>query len=124
MIWLVATPPAVAGGSGEWTGQQIATLIAAILAALAAIVGAIITNVNQSRTAEQTRQLVMRDQWWGRFRWAVEAAVSDDARMSELGLSVLLALIGVLWATAEDNEMALAVADLIAPEPATEGSAE
>jgi hypothetical protein len=40
-------------------------------------------------------------------------AVSTQPTESELGLSVLLSLVDVPWARREDNEMALAVADLV-----------
>ena len=90
--------------------QSLATLIAASIAAFAAIVGAVVAVIN----AAKARQWVGRDQWWQRFSWAIEKSISHDKHESELGLSVLIAIIDVPWAKKEDNEMAVAVADLIA----------
>ena len=99
-----ADPAVLASSIQSW-----ATLIAAAIAAVAAITGAVIAGVNASKS----RQWVGRDQWWTRFSWAIEKSISTHPRESELGLSVLIALIDVPWAKVEDNEMALAVADLI-----------
>ncbi|GAB3042509.1 hypothetical protein GCM10027052_25710 [Parafrigoribacterium mesophilum] len=104
VIEAAADPTLLAGST-----QSLATLIAAAIAAVAAITAAIISGVNASKS----RQWVGRDQWWTRFSWAIEKAISLNPRESELGLSVLIALIDVPWAKDEDNEMALAVADLI-----------
>jgi hypothetical protein len=90
--------------------QGWATLAAALVAAAAAITGAVIGAVNASKS----RQWVGRDQWWTRFSWALDKAISSNPQESELGLSVLIELIDVPWAKDEDNQMALAVADLIA----------
>lgn len=85
------------------------TLGAAVVGAIAAITAAVISGVSASKA----RQWVGRDQWWTRFSWALEKAVSSDTHESELGLSVLISLIDVPWAKEEDNEMALAVANVI-----------
>lgn len=85
------------------------TLGAAGIAALTATCAAVLSAVSSWRS----RQWTGREQWWTRFSWAIEKAVSREQAESELGLSVLLALIDVRWARREDNEMALAVADLV-----------
>ncbi|WP_213816414.1 hypothetical protein [Glaciihabitans sp. dw_435] len=85
------------------------TLAAAVVAALAAIVGVIVTGAS----AAKTQSWVGRDQWWQRFSWATEKAISNDDADSELGLSVLLSLINVPWAKREDNEMAITVARVV-----------
>ena len=82
------------------SAQAWVTLFAAIIAAGAAIVAAIIGGVNASKS----RQWVGRDQWWRRFSWAIDKSISVNPRESELGLSVLIALIDVPWAKNEDNE--------------------
>lgn len=104
MIAAAAGPAAVANSIQSW-----ATLFAAAIAAAAAITAAIIGGINASKA----RQWVGRDQWWTRFSWAIEKSISANPQESELGLSVLIALIDVPWARNEDNEMALAVADVI-----------
>lgn len=102
---IAAVDPAITSASIQgWF-----TLGAAIIAAVAAIVGAIIAGVS----AGKTLQWVGRDQWWTRFSWSLEKAVSSDPQESELALSVLTALIDVPWAKDEDNEMAVAVANVI-----------
>ncbi len=85
------------------------TLGAALIAAAAAITAAIISGIG----AAKARNWVGREQWWQRFSWAIEKSISSDHEESELGLSVLIALIDVPWAKDEDNEMAIAVADVI-----------
>lgn len=97
-------PTAVAGSI-----QATATLWAAIIAAVAAVVGATIAGFN----AHKARQWVGRDQWWTRFSWAIEKSISKNPSESELGLSVAAALIDVPWAKEEDNEMAIAVVNVI-----------
>lgn len=97
------------GGEGADALQSWVTLGAAIVAAVAAIVGAVIA----ARSATKARDWVGRDQWWQRFSWALEKAISPDHEESELGLQILIALIDVPWAKEEDNEMAVAVADVI-----------
>jgi hypothetical protein len=102
----VVIDSASAGGAQGWF-----TLIAAVIAALAAVVGAVVAGVS----AAKSRTWVGRDQWWQRFSWAIEKSISKDPSESELGLSVLIALIDVPWAKPGDNEMAVAVADVITP---------
>lgn len=89
--------------------QEVVTLVAAVVAAGAAITGAFVA----ARSAAKTRDWVGRDQWWQRFSWALEKAISPDHEESELGLQIMIALIDVPWAKEEDNEMAIAVADVI-----------
>lgn len=62
---------------------------------------------SQREVAEQ------RAQWWTRFTWAADRAV--QAETAELGISVLSELIDQEWVTVEDNQIAIAVADVIQP---------
>jgi hypothetical protein len=62
---------------------------------------------SQREVAEQ------RAQWWTRFTWAADRAV--QAETAELGISVLTELIDQEWVTVEDNQIAIAVADVIQP---------
>lgn len=84
--------------------QASATLLAAAIGACAAVAAALLAAVN----ARRSRQWVGRDQWWTRFSWAIEKSISRDPVESELGLSVIDALIDVPWAQNEDNELAVA----------------
>lgn len=95
--------------------QGTATFWAAIIAAIAAIVGAVLAGVNASKA----RQWVGRDQWWTRFSWAIEKSISKNPAESELGISVVNALIDVPWAKDEDNEMAIAVVNVIVSQEST-----
>ncbi|PPF54616.1 hypothetical protein C5C13_13380 [Clavibacter michiganensis] len=101
--------------------QSAATLWAAVIAGIAGLAAATLSAIN----AHRARHWTQRDQWWQRFTWACEKSVSQEPGQSEMGLSVLEALIAVPWATDEDNEMAIAVANTIVaqvlePLPATE----
>jgi hypothetical protein len=98
--------------------EAVATIVAAGIAAVAAVFGAVVTLTNAARIRTFTR----RQQWWDRFSWALDKTVSADPREYELGLSVLVALIDVPWATTDDNEMAIAVANVVtAPQEADHG---
>ena len=68
---------------------------------------------NSRSDRHQKAQADARSQWWDRFAWACEKAVSRDPGESEMGLSVLDALIDAPWVRAEDNEMAFAVVNVI-----------
>lgn len=68
---------------------------------------------SERKADERFREFTGREQWWTRFSWAMEKAMSAQPREYEMGLGVLIALIGVSWASEEDNEMALAIADMI-----------
>lgn len=59
-----------------------------------------------------------RSQWWSRFTWAADRAVNKET--SELGVSVLLELIDQEWATTDDQNIAIAVADVITGEKSPE----
>lgn len=90
-----------------WTSEAIATVIAAGIAAVAATVAAVISALNASRLRTFTR----REQWWTRFSWALERTTSDRIAERSVGISVLIALIEVPWATPEDNELAYLIAN-------------
>ncbi len=62
---------------------------------------------------EQRESVEQGVQWWTRFTWAADRAV--QAETAELGISVLSELIDQDWVTVEDNEIAIAVADVIQP---------
>ena len=84
-----------------------ATLVAAVIAALAAIAGTVVSGATAARTRAEAR----RQQWWGRFTWAFEKALSSDNDVAELGTTVMTRLLLMDWATAADNEMAYAIAE-------------
>ncbi|WP_143785491.1 hypothetical protein [Okibacterium fritillariae] len=77
--------------------------------AAAAVVAAVLGGFN----AHRSRVWIGREQWWARFTWACEKAVSTTAQESEVGLSTLRALITVPWALTEDDELVIAVSTLI-----------
>lgn len=102
--------------------------LAAVCAAIIALSAALYTSrrsaavatadrVQRDRLArgdrEQRELAEQRAQWWTRFTWAADRAV--QAETAELGISVLSQLIDQDWVTVEDNEIAIAVADVIQP---------
>lgn len=99
---------------GQWWGRF---LLSPGFGGSAAVVGATIAAgiaLHNSRSDRQQRQDAdALNQWWGRFTWACEKAVSTERGEAEMGLSVLTALIGAKWARDEDNEMAIGVANVI-----------
>lgn len=76
-----------------------------MFALAAAVLGAV--------NAYQARKWVRREQWWTRFSWASEKSVSQVPGESELGLSVLYALLAAPWTKEEDNEVAIEVINVI-----------
>ncbi|OUE29761.1 hypothetical protein BFL35_13965 [Clavibacter michiganensis] len=89
--------------------QSAATLWAAVIAGGAALLSAVLSAVAAHRSGRWTQ----REQWWQRFTWACEKCISREPGASEVGASVLDALIGVPWASAADHEMALAMSNVI-----------
>lgn len=87
-----------------------ATLLAASIAAAAAITGTIAAWLVAARTRAETR----RQQWWGRFTWAIEKTLSPDIHTARLGAVVLGRLFLSDWATPADNEMGYTVAAFLA----------
>ncbi|MDT0235376.1 hypothetical protein [Curtobacterium sp. BRB10] len=102
--------------------------LAAVCAAIIALAAALYTSRRSAAVAakdraqrdrlagedRQQRELAdQRAQWWTRFTWAADRAVQTET--SELGISVLSQLIDQDWVTVEDNEIAIAVADVIQP---------
>lgn len=96
-------------GAAATSLQASATLWAAVIAGVFALTAAVLGAVN----AYQARKWVRREQWWTRFSWASEKSVSQVPGESELGLSVLYALLDAPWTTEEDNEMAIEVINVI-----------
>ena len=96
--------------SAPVTGVAWTTVIAA---ALAAIIGA--ANLIASLvTGSRQRAIDRRAQWWVRFTWAAEMSVNGDtAAETDLGLTVLDALIDEPEAEIADSELALAIAHVI-----------
>lgn len=98
--------------------------VAAFLAAVVAFAGVFYNARRVADNAErdrQQRQLAdAREQFWTRFTWAAERAVDPDK--AELGILVLSELIEQPWVTIEDNEVAVAIADVVSPADASPGN--
>lgn len=117
-------PPFVV--DGNWWGSFFASAgfggVAAVGAATIAFRAAKDSSRRASETALKDRgqrdAADQRSQWWNRFTWATDRAINEDT--SELGVSVLLKLVDQKWATTEDQEIAKAVADVIAPDDGSE----
>lgn len=123
--WLLATIGAVAGvivgliipppyPDGQWWGTFLTSAgFGGSLAVIGASIAAAIAFYNSRSDRRQKQDADALAQWWGRFTWACEKAVSTKRGESEMGLSVLTALIDAAWARDEDNEMAIGVANVI-----------
>jgi len=123
--WLFATIGAVAGvivgliipppyPDGQWWGTFLTSAgFGGSLAVVGASIAAAIAFHNSRSDRRQKQDADALAQWWGRFTWACEKAVSTKRGESEMGLSVLTALIDAPWARDEDNEMAIGVANVI-----------
>jgi len=123
--WLFATIGAVAGviagliipppyPDGQWWGTFLTSAgFGGSLAVIGAGIAAAIAFYNSRSDRRQKQDADALAQWWGRFTWACEKAVSTKRGESEMGLSVLTALIDAPWARDEDNEMAIGVANVI-----------
>lgn len=123
--WMFATIGAVAGvivgliiplpyPDGQWWGTFLTSAgFGGSLAVIGASIAAAIAFYNSRSDRRQKQDADALAQWWGRFTWACEKAVSTKRGESEMGLSVLTALIDAPWARDEDNEMAIGVANVI-----------
>jgi hypothetical protein len=99
---------------GHWWGTFVTSAgFGGSLAVIGAGAAAWIAFHNSRRDRDQKQVAEDRTQWWVRFAWACEKAVSTKPGESEMGLSVLQALIDAPWARDEDNEMAIGVANVI-----------
>jgi hypothetical protein len=89
--------------------------VAAFLAAVVAFAGVAYSARRIAESARHDREQRMlvevREHFWTRFTWAAERAV--DPSEAELGLRVLTELIDQKWVTIEDNEVAVAVSNVI-----------
>ncbi len=99
---------------GHWWGTFLTSAgFGGSLAVVGASIAASIAFYNSRSDRSQKRDADDLTQWWGRFTWACEKAVSTKRGESEMGLSVLNALVDAPWARDEDNEMAIGVANVI-----------
>jgi hypothetical protein len=99
---------------GQWWGTFVTSAgFGGSLAVLGAGGAAWIAFHNSRRDRDQKQFADDRSQWWVRFTWACEKAVSTEPGEAEMGLSVLQALISAPWARNEDNEMAIGIANVI-----------
>ena len=99
---------------GQWWGTFLTSAgFGGSLAVVGATVAALVALHNSRKDRTQKQAASDLAQWWDRFTWACEKAVSTTPGESEMGLSVLTALIDTPWARDEDNEMALGVANVI-----------
>lgn len=111
VVGLVIPPPYP---DGQWWGRFLTSAgFGGSLAVLGASIAALIAWHNSRSDRRQSQDADDRAQWWVRFTWACEKAVSTKRGESEMGLSVLTALIDAPWAREEDNEMAIGVANVI-----------
>lgn len=98
----------------QWWGTFLTSAgFGGSLAVVGAGIAAAIAFHNSRSDRQQKQDADALVQWWGRFTWACEKAVSTKRGESEMGLSVLKALIDAPWARDEDNEMAIGVANVI-----------
>jgi len=96
-----------------WSAFVVSAGFGGSLAVIGGGLAAWIAFHNSRRDRDQKQFADDRAQWWVRFAWACEKAVSTRPGESEMGLSVLQALIDAPWAMDEDNEMAIGVANVI-----------
>ncbi|MAM53760.1 MAG: hypothetical protein CMH35_02745 [Microbacterium sp.] len=111
IVGLIIPPPYP---DGQWWGPFLTSAgFGGSLAVVGASIAAVIAFHNSRSDRRQKQDADALAQWWGRFTWACEKAVSTKRGESEMGLSVLTALIDAPWARDEDNEMAIGVANVI-----------
>jgi len=82
-------------------------------AVLGAVVAASIAFHNSRQDRIQKERAEDRALWWGQFTWAVERAVDTEPGESELGLLMLMRLIESDLTNSSDNEIVLAVVDVV-----------
>lgn len=100
--------------------------LAAFLAALIALCAAWYTSHRSAQNAAADRNqrdvateddrlqrevADQRSQWWARFTWATERALDPTSR--DVGVASMIGLVGHPWASAQDADIAIAVADVL-----------
>lgn len=90
-------------------GQLVLTVVTAVAAITAA---ALSWWAGHQSTGQRERQ-GRREEWWRRFQWAIELAMSDSERKSQVGVALLDALANSSLATADEVAATSAVNDPI-----------
>lgn len=68
-------------------------------------------NLDAEQDRLQREMADQRAQWWDRFTWATERALDRDTR--DVGVVSMIGLVGHPWASSEDTDIAIAVADAL-----------
>lgn len=111
IVGLLIPPPYP---DGQWWGKFLTSAgFGGSLAVVGAGIAAAIAFHNSRSDRQQKQDADALNQWWSRFTWACEKAVSTKRGEAEMGISVLTALLDAKWARDEDNEMAIGVANVI-----------
>jgi hypothetical protein len=75
-------------------------------------VAALVVTVSEGRAARRnTEFLAHRDQWWNRWTWIAERAVSDDAGLRAVAAVMALAIETRPWTTRDDHWVFRALRD-------------
>ncbi len=96
-----------------WPPGALATFSAAVVAGVVGIVATAATVVDGIVSRRRITELAKREQWWTRWSFTVEKALSDDRAEREMGMVIMDALVDMPWLTEDDERIALAIANAI-----------
>lgn len=98
----------------DWPSGAVATFGAATLAATVALVSVVATLLDGVASRRQGASAAARDQWWARWSFTIEKAMSEHPTDREIGLLLLALLVDIPVSPAEDVHTAIALARAVA----------
>lgn len=105
----------------DWPRSAAATFAAAVLAAAVALVSVVTTVIDGAVSRRRASEAAHREQWWDRWSFTVDRALSVDPAQRRIGSTLLRVLVETPSATSDDRRMANAVAEALrdrrTPEP-------
>jgi len=92
-----------------WDVETTATFVAAVIGAVVAVASIVTTMVEGRATRRRVALDSHRDQWWARWSWIAEKALSQHPAEEQAAMVMLDALTELPWRTRDDMHVALAV---------------
>jgi cell division protein FtsI/penicillin-binding protein 2 len=93
------------------------TLLVGVLTVSSSFLAARIGSNRAIEATDQREEASAREEWWRRFHWATEQAMSEDARTSLVGVSLLEALYESHLAGVDELRAMAGVLDIVVNPP-------
>ncbi|GAB3406748.1 hypothetical protein GCM10027515_21780 [Schumannella luteola] len=96
-----------------WPPGALATFIAAVVAGVVAVTSTIATIIDGAASRRRTNELAKRKQWWTRWSFTIEKALSDDPSEREMGMVSMDARSDMPWLSEDDERIGYAISTAI-----------